>query len=230
METTLSRSELIASVMPMVRSIARELYFKTPAEYDDLVSDGSLGAIIAADHFDPDRGFKFSTFAAHRIRGAMLDGIRERDHLSRRMRQLAEEEDTRYQAPISLDKTIDGTDQAIGDLIPDSYDFVERVCDIECARWALEQVGERQRQVIVWHYWDDIPLWQIGEMLGFTESRACQIETDALHVMRVACIRAGLGIDPAQPNVRQAIVRRRGGRSGDRDVLYKDLADVWGFG
>lgn len=46
-------------------------------EFEDAFSCGLLGLLEAIDKFDPSRGFKFETYALHRIRGAILDGLRQ---------------------------------------------------------------------------------------------------------------------------------------------------------
>lgn len=56
-------------------------------ELDDLVSAGTLGLIDALEHFDASRGLAFSTFAAPRIRGAMLDELRRLDRVPRSVRR-----------------------------------------------------------------------------------------------------------------------------------------------
>lgn len=56
-------------------------------ELDDLVSAGTLGLIDAVEHFDASRGLAFSTFAAPRIRGAMLDELRRLDRVPRSVRR-----------------------------------------------------------------------------------------------------------------------------------------------
>src|SRR5574338_1426109 len=56
-------------------------------ELDDLVSAGALGLIDAFEHFDASRGLAFSTFAAPRIRGAMLDELRRLDRVPRSVRR-----------------------------------------------------------------------------------------------------------------------------------------------
>jgi RNA polymerase sigma factor for flagellar operon FliA len=55
-------------------------------ELDDLVSAGTLGLIEAFENFDVSRGLAFSTFAAPRIRGAMLDELRRVDRVPRSVR------------------------------------------------------------------------------------------------------------------------------------------------
>ena len=56
-------------------------------DLDDLVSAGSLGLLDAVSAYSPDRGYRFSTFAAPRIRGAMLDEMRRRDEAPRSVRR-----------------------------------------------------------------------------------------------------------------------------------------------
>jgi RNA polymerase sigma factor FliA len=76
---------------PLVRKIALGLCRRMPksVELDDLVSEGMFGLSDAIDRFDPQRGVQFRTFASRRIKGAILDGIRETDTRPRLMRKRA---------------------------------------------------------------------------------------------------------------------------------------------
>jgi RNA polymerase sigma factor for flagellar operon FliA len=62
-------------------------------ELDDLVSAGTLGLIEAFENFDAGRGLAFSTFAAPRIRGSMLDELRRLDRVPRSVRRKARQID-----------------------------------------------------------------------------------------------------------------------------------------
>lgn len=75
--------------MPLVRRVALQLRCHLPAhvEMDDLVSEGAIGLIDAVRKFDPARGVSIETYARHRIRGAILDSLRDQDHASRDMRR-----------------------------------------------------------------------------------------------------------------------------------------------
>jgi len=77
--------------MPVVRSIARDLARKVPPNilYDDLVSAGTVGLIEAVRSYDPAKGASLDTFVHYRIRGAILDFLRNEDHLSRIYRRRA---------------------------------------------------------------------------------------------------------------------------------------------
>ncbi|MFH1541847.1 MAG: sigma-70 family RNA polymerase sigma factor [bacterium] len=69
----------IEAYMPLVHSIASMVSGKglpPNIQYDDLVSDGTIGLMKAWDNFDPKRGVKFETYASYRVRGEILDGLR----------------------------------------------------------------------------------------------------------------------------------------------------------
>jgi len=84
------RNDLVVHYMPLVKSVARCMCSNNPyADYDDLVSEGVFGLVNAIDKYDLSRGLQFSSFARSRIRGAMLDSLRDGDWTPRlaRMRQ-----------------------------------------------------------------------------------------------------------------------------------------------
>lgn len=79
------RKQLIGHYMWLVNRIARRTKNNMPdeVEVDDLTSDGVLGLMDAIDNFDVKRGFKFETFGAPRIWGAIIDGLRRMDWVPR---------------------------------------------------------------------------------------------------------------------------------------------------
>ena len=88
-----SRDHLIVHYSPLVKFVAGRIGAGLPNSVDpgDLVSSGIFGLIDAIDRFDPERGFKFETFAAPRIRGAIYDGLRQLDWVPRSVRSRARE-------------------------------------------------------------------------------------------------------------------------------------------
>lgn len=82
-----TREEIILRYVPLVHYVMGRLAIERSSDYDDLASQGLLGLIDAVDKFDPARGIQFSTYATHRIRGRVLDGLRAMDILSRPARQ-----------------------------------------------------------------------------------------------------------------------------------------------
>ncbi|MBX3134263.1 MAG: sigma-70 family RNA polymerase sigma factor [Gemmatimonadaceae bacterium] len=88
---TLTRDELVQRHIGLVHYLARRLHstLADEAELDELVSAGMIGLLHAAESFEAARGLAFSTYAAARVRGAMLDELRRVDPLSRTARERA---------------------------------------------------------------------------------------------------------------------------------------------
>ena len=76
----------IAEYRPLVERIARRVRAELDLNCDleDLVAFGYRGLVEARGRFDPSRGAQFKTFAFYRIRGAVLDGVREMAYMPRR--------------------------------------------------------------------------------------------------------------------------------------------------
>ncbi len=86
-----AREQLIVHYSPLVKFVASRLAAGLPASVDtgDLISAGVFGLMDALDRFDPERGAKFETFAIPRVRGAVLDGLRQLDWVPRSVRRHA---------------------------------------------------------------------------------------------------------------------------------------------
>ena len=69
----------VVNSIPFVEQLARRVAATMPHSIDigDLVQDGVIGLIDAANRFDEGRGIKFETFAERRVRGAMIDALRK---------------------------------------------------------------------------------------------------------------------------------------------------------
>lgn len=88
-----ARNALLAEHLSLVHHVARQLSrtLAAEADFDELVSAGTLGLMSALDTFDVSRGLAFSTFAVPRIRGAILDELRRQDHVPRSIRRKTRE-------------------------------------------------------------------------------------------------------------------------------------------
>lgn len=89
------RNRLVERHLGLVHHFAHRMRPRTgeKVEVNDLVSAGTLGLLHAVSSFDPTHGSRFSTFAAPRIRGAMLDEMRSRDVAPRSVRRKQREMD-----------------------------------------------------------------------------------------------------------------------------------------
>ncbi len=85
------RNVLLENYHPLVRYNAERIWAKLPdeVELDDLVSAGVFGLMDAIDAFDLSRGVKFETYCSARIRGAILDALRDMDIVPRLVRSRA---------------------------------------------------------------------------------------------------------------------------------------------
>jgi len=86
--STGEREVLLRRYLPLVRRVARRFRARatSPANLDDLVSWGVLGLLDAVERYDPARRVAFATYARVRIRGAILDQLRELDWVPRSLR------------------------------------------------------------------------------------------------------------------------------------------------
>ncbi len=85
------RNTLMEEFLPIVKYNAERIGAKLPdeVENDDLISAGIFGLMDAINAFDLDRGVKFETYCAPRIRGAILDELRSMDWVPRLVRSRA---------------------------------------------------------------------------------------------------------------------------------------------
>lgn len=123
-----SRDAAVLEHLDQVRAVAKNMHRRLPrgVVLDDLISAGTIGLIKAVDRFDESRGVTLSTYAQHRITGAMIDFLRGEDPLSRsdrrRMREATAEEPScsRSAAPVTLsldripERTLKGTCETTG--------------------------------------------------------------------------------------------------------------------
>ncbi len=80
---------MIVGYAPLVKHIAGRMAMRIPSSisFDELISAGCLGLIDAIDRFDPSKEVDLKTYAAYRIKGAILDELRSMDWYSRSMRK-----------------------------------------------------------------------------------------------------------------------------------------------
>ena len=89
----LYRNAMIRQYQPLVRRLAHHMMVKLPAnvQVDDLIQVGLIGLSEALTRYEATQGVQFETFATQRIRGAMLDELRNNDWMSRGSRKSQKE-------------------------------------------------------------------------------------------------------------------------------------------
>ncbi len=225
------REQLVQRFLPLVKRIAYHLMARLPASvlFDDLVQNGMLGLLDAIERFEEGYGAQFETYATQRIKGAMLDGLRENDtlprHLRREMRRIetamAQLEQSQCRAPsegevaaavgLSLPDYQRTLQEARGHQLLYFEDFTTdedegfldrhftddeanplRLLEDKGLREALvlaiDKLPEREKMVMALYYEQELNLKEIGAVLGVTESRVCQLHSQAIGRLRSAVV------------------------------------------
>jgi RNA polymerase sigma factor for flagellar operon FliA len=225
---TLDRDAAIRQYAPMVRRMAHHLLARLPAsvELDDVIQAGMIGLMDAVARYEDTHGAQFETYAAQRIRGAMLDSLRAHDWLPRGIRRAQRRIDAAMQAlehrlgrlpteseiarelGLSLQQYRHLLQEARGTQIvfyedlsdgdeggnfvernaPDpALDPLERLQDKNFRKAlvaAIERLPEREAMVMGMYYEREMNLREIAEVMGVTESRVCQLHSQAIARLR----------------------------------------------
>jgi len=94
-----AKQSLIETYLPLVDYVSNRLSIGLPknVSIDDLASFGVMGLIDAIEKFDYLRGLQFETYASWRIRGAIIDGLRQGDWVPRSVREKSKKIEEAYQ-------------------------------------------------------------------------------------------------------------------------------------
>jgi len=87
--THAERDALINESLPLIKHVAHRVAVRLPSniEIHDLINAGVIGLLDTIDKFEPERNIKFKTYAEVRIRGAILDSLRNLDWAPRSLRK-----------------------------------------------------------------------------------------------------------------------------------------------
>jgi RNA polymerase sigma factor FliA len=96
---TANSEQLLLEQLPQVKYIARRIHERLPQHvpFDDLLHAGIVGLIDAMHKFDPSKNVRFASYAKFRIRGAILDSLRDMDWSPRDLRRKARRLETTMQ-------------------------------------------------------------------------------------------------------------------------------------
>ena len=224
---TLDKDDTVRRFAPLVKRMAHHLAARLPAsvQLDDLIQAGLIGLMDAATRFEESQGVQFETFAAQRVRGAMLDELRSSDWLPRGVRKAqrqiettisrleqklgraAQEAEVAAEMGIGLPEYQSMLGDAHGGLLfyydntEDEHDddFLERNHPddgplpqeaLHDARFraalaqAIENLPEREKNLMGLYYEQELNFKEIAAVFGVTESRVCQLHSQAVGRLR----------------------------------------------
>ena len=243
------RERLLLEHLPQVKYIACRVHNRLPAQVplDDLIHAGVVGLIDAVEKFDPGKNVRLRSYAKFRIRGAILDSLREMDWSPRDLRRQARRiEDAHRDLKLRLGRvatepelaqelgmTLEDFQRLLGELRgldlgslqaesldPQAEEDVvsyrpggsDRDPFFLCLHGeirsyissALEDLGDKERQVVTLYYLEELTMKEVGTVLGVGESRISQIHSSAM--LR---LRARLGeLLRARASSREAVASR----------------------
>jgi RNA polymerase sigma factor (sigma-70 family) len=172
----------VLTLRPIVVALAGKLASRLPArvDMDDLIAEGWVGALDAQKRFDPSRGVSFESFAKSRIWGAMIDSLRQGDHLSRNHRRSVKAGSANAPNFIYLDAPMPNRDE--GWQISDGK-HGEALTGV-IVQELLGRLSDRYRRVVEAYFFHGLRMHQIARVEGVIESRVSQIIRAALRLMR----------------------------------------------
>lgn len=186
----LDRERLVAANLRFVVSVARR-YRHRGLPFEDLVAEGNIGLLRAAERFDADRGVRFVTYAAWWIRQSILGALARKRRVDGRGRGSGR---TRRRRPhVSLETGARPGSRALTEVLAD--DRAERP-DRPLQRAELRRaVGaglaflpEREARVLRLYYGLDgrpaLGLAEVGRELGVSRERARQLKARGLELLR----------------------------------------------
>src|SRR5215467_13521563 len=130
--TTAERDSLIVETLPLIKHIAHRVATRLPSnvELHDLINAGVLGLLDAIDKFEPERNVKFKTYAEVRIRGAILDSLRNLDWAPRSLRKKSRDLERTYadlSQKLGRPATDEEVSEAMGENIEDFHALIDQL-------------------------------------------------------------------------------------------------------
>lgn len=199
--------KLIREHAGLVKSVALRLSYACDEELDDLIQIGYIGLIKAARRFEPERGFRFSTYAVPMIAGEIRSQLRDRgavkvsrslkndvaavrraeseffavNGVSPRISELSEltglSAERVTEALTAADAMKNIEDYENADLWTDNED--KNIASIDL-RNSVSCLPPRERQVIILRYYRDMTQQQVAEIMGLSQVQVHRIEKNTL--------------------------------------------------
>ena len=209
-----AREALVLLHAAWSRLVARDVFMKVrrfQVSWQDCTQNAMVGLLEAVDRYRPEHGVNFQTYARHRVRGAVFNGLRSVRDVLLDEQMVAQRTTDRFD---SLREGVDDdpVDRFVGltvglglafllDALPeDELDTTppgmyasqanERVIDRVATH--LQDLPERERNIVTLHYFHYLPFVEIAARLGVSKGRVSQLHHRALDMLRESLVRSRL--------------------------------------
>lgn len=198
-------SDQVVALLPAIEQIAWQVGKRLPAtiSHEDLVQAGAAAAWEAMPRWDPARGVKLQTWILPRVRGGMIDFLRETGYLmhgGRRSGRVEKRQHLEARDPDSGKLLFDAPDAAAAE--------AERLRDAgENFAALLKGLNQTERLIVVLYFVDGLKMREIGEQLDLSESRVSQLMSSLLtRLAPIAARQYGVAL---RLNLKQRRLERR---------------------
>lgn len=179
-----ARNKLVEANLKFVANIAKN-YKGLGLSYSDLIQEGNAGLFKAADRFDPDKGYKFISYAVNWIRQSILEALNKKNSL-----KSVELPNETYDETMDEKKDLTINDISLDDTYLDLSDDERRrekdICDV--TKFLLTGLTSREKYIVCQYNGinEKKPktLEEIGNNLGITKERVRQINEKAMRKLR----------------------------------------------
>ena len=183
--TKVNFNALVTYYTLYVKSVAHAVHARIPhIEYDDLFQEGMIALCDCIRRFDRKRKLQFTTFASMRVRGAMLDYVRNEDFVPRLERVRQKAGTVTPKRTCSISKVCYVTDFMRVITLADTLEQPEHSDLSDDVKHALRGANTTERIILLLYYIEDYTMKQIGESLGLSESRVSQIHSALIARLR----------------------------------------------
>ena len=139
--------QLVLEQLPQVKYIARRIHERLPQHvpFDDLVHAGIVGLIDAMHKYDASKNVRFASYAKFRIRGAILDSLRDMDWSPRDLRRKARQLEAtmqKLQSELGHSASEPELAQAMGMSLEDFQHLLDEIRGLEIGSLQIESLED----------------------------------------------------------------------------------------
>lgn len=219
-----NRNRLVEAYQFLVHDVVRRFAARLPRTVDrgDLEIASNVGLMSAVESYDPDRGVRFESYCELRVKGALLDELRNQDWLPRpfrhrielhkrtleRLRAEMTREPDDAEVASAMSMPLEEYQQLFGmglpgqpagsmfpgddeeshrlEVVPDTTSDApgDKLTREELLQLVAQRLTEQEYRIVYLKYWEELPMREIGQLAGLSESRVCKIHARLLERLK----------------------------------------------